>query len=104
MFELNSLNSDERELEKIYVRQLESVLFSINQSVQDKVSEITTGLERNMNSMSDGLCKQNKILSGMLETSELAFTENNKSYASDPPNTIFRKCIRGKLMPHMFFI
>ena len=55
MFELNSLNSDERELEKIYVRQLESVLFSINQSVQDKVSEITTGLERNMNSMSDDM-------------------------------------------------
>lgn len=52
MFELNSLNSDERELEKIYVRQLESVLFSINQSVQDKVSEITTGLEANVNSMS----------------------------------------------------
>ena len=55
MFELNSLNSDERELEKIYVRQLASVLFSINQSVQDKVSEITTGLERNMNNMSDDM-------------------------------------------------
>lgn len=51
VFELNSLNSDERELEKIYVRQLESVLFSINQSVQDKVSEITTSLERNISSV-----------------------------------------------------
>lgn len=45
VFELNSLTVDERELENIYQRQLESVLFSINQSVQDKVSEITTRLD-----------------------------------------------------------
>lgn len=46
VFELNSLTVDERELEKIYERQLESVLFSINQNVQDKVSEITTPLDK----------------------------------------------------------
>lgn len=51
VFELNSLTVDERELEKIYERQLESVLFSINQSVQDKVSSITTDLERDIEAL-----------------------------------------------------
>ena len=40
VFQLNSLTSDERELATIYKRQLESVLFSVNQTVQDKSSEI----------------------------------------------------------------
>lgn len=48
VFELNSLTVDERELEKIYERQLESVLFSINQSVQDKVALITTVLDNDI--------------------------------------------------------
>ena len=45
IFELNSLTVDERELETIYERQLESVLFSINQYTQSKVSEVTNSLE-----------------------------------------------------------
>lgn len=53
VFELNSLTVDERELEKIYERQLESVLFSINQSVQDKVSDITTMMDRDLGVVSD---------------------------------------------------
>ncbi len=53
VFELNSLTVDERELEKIYERQLESVLFSINQSIQDKVSSITTDLERDIELVGD---------------------------------------------------
>ncbi|WP_422006071.1 sensor histidine kinase [Roseivirga pacifica] len=46
VFELNSLTVDERELETIYERQLESVLFSINQYTQGKVSEITSSLDK----------------------------------------------------------
>ena len=53
VFELSSLTVDERELEKIYERQLESVLFSINQSVQDKVSDITTMMDRDLGVVSD---------------------------------------------------
>ncbi|MFY0594309.1 sensor histidine kinase [Roseivirga sp.] len=53
VFELNSLTADERELEKIYQRQLESVLFSINQSVQDKVSDITTMMDRDLGVVTD---------------------------------------------------
>lgn len=45
VFELNSLTTDERELERIYERQLEAVLFSVNQSLQDKFSELTNTLE-----------------------------------------------------------
>ncbi len=45
VFELNSLTKDEQELERIYERQLESVLFTINEHLQDKVSEVTTPLE-----------------------------------------------------------
>ncbi len=40
IFQLNSLTADERELATIYKRQLESVLFSVNQTVQDKSDEI----------------------------------------------------------------
>lgn len=39
VFQLNSLTVDERELTTIYRRQLESVLFSVNQVAQDKSSE-----------------------------------------------------------------
>lgn len=52
-FELNSLTVDERELEKIYERQLTSVLFTINQSVQDKMAEITNKLEWDLETMND---------------------------------------------------
>ena len=52
-FELNSLTVDERELEKIYERQLTSVLFTINQSVQDKMSEITNKLEWDLETISN---------------------------------------------------
>lgn len=44
-FELNSLTSDEEELEKIYKRQLDAVLFSINQYTDDKVRNWTTQLD-----------------------------------------------------------
>ncbi len=40
VFQLNSLNVDEQELSTIYRRQLESVLFTINQTAQEKSSEI----------------------------------------------------------------
>ncbi|NVJ46851.1 MAG: HAMP domain-containing histidine kinase, partial [Cytophagia bacterium] len=40
VFQLNSLTVDERELTTIYRRQLESVLFSVNQVAQDKSSEV----------------------------------------------------------------
>lgn len=40
IFQLNSLTVDERELTTIYRRQLESVLFSVNQVAQDKSSEV----------------------------------------------------------------
>ena len=39
VYQLNSLTSDEEELTTIYRRQLESVLFSVNQSIQDKSDE-----------------------------------------------------------------
>ncbi len=39
VFQLNSLTVDERELTTIYRRQLESVLFSVNQAAQDKSDE-----------------------------------------------------------------
>lgn len=39
VYQLNSLTSDERELTTIYRRQLESVLFSVNQTIQDKSDE-----------------------------------------------------------------
>lgn len=39
IFQLNSLTVDEKELTTIYRRQLESVLFSVNQSAQDKSDE-----------------------------------------------------------------
>lgn len=39
VYQLNSLTSDERELTTIYGRQLESVLFSVNQAIQDKSAE-----------------------------------------------------------------
>lgn len=44
VFQLNSLTADERELATIYKRQLESVLFSVNQTVQDKSEEIFSAL------------------------------------------------------------
>lgn len=53
VFELNSLTADEEGLEQIYERQLESVLFSINQVVQDKFSEITAKLDRDYDIMND---------------------------------------------------
>lgn len=53
VFELNSLTSDERELERIYERQLEAVLFSINQNLQDKFTEITTTLNNELENWSD---------------------------------------------------
>ena len=40
VFQLNSLTVDERELTTIYRRQLESVLFSVNQVAQDKSAEV----------------------------------------------------------------
>lgn len=40
VFQLNSLTVDESELTTIYRRQLESVLFSVNQVAQDKSSEV----------------------------------------------------------------
>lgn len=39
VYQLNSLTSDEEELTTIYKRQLESVLFTVNQTVQDKSNE-----------------------------------------------------------------
>jgi two-component system phosphate regulon sensor histidine kinase PhoR len=40
VFQLNSLTVDERELTTIYRRQLESVLFSVNQVAQEKSAEV----------------------------------------------------------------
>lgn len=45
IFELTSLTSDEEELEKIYKRQLDAVLFSINQYTDDQVRNWTTDLD-----------------------------------------------------------
>ncbi len=45
VFELTSLTSDEEELEKIYRRQLDAVLFSINQYTDDKVRNWTRDLD-----------------------------------------------------------
>ncbi len=53
VFELNSLTTDERELERIYERQLEAVLFSINQSLQDKFTELTSTLNIEGDNWSD---------------------------------------------------
>lgn len=83
VFELNSLTVDERELEKIYQRQLESVLFSINQSVQDKVSEITTRLDLDLatattNELTDELTSHNFFqslyLKGISDSSEVMYS------------------------------
>lgn len=82
VFELNSLTVDERELETIYQRQLESVLFSINQSVQDKVSEITTRLDLDVATASpeafrDELTSYNFFhslyLKGVIDSSEVFY-------------------------------
>ena len=62
VFQLNSLTADERELATIYKRQLESVLFSVNQTVQDKSDEIfTTVLD------SDGWSEWDKITKALAE-------------------------------------
>lgn len=45
IFELTSLTSDEEELEEIYKRQLDAVLFSINQYTDDEVRNWTTNLD-----------------------------------------------------------
>ncbi|GAB5527864.1 MAG: hypothetical protein Roseis2KO_57360 [Roseivirga sp.] len=45
IFELTSLTSDEEELEAIYKRQLDAVLFSINQYTDDQVRIWTTDLD-----------------------------------------------------------
>ncbi|MFT6215501.1 MAG: two-component system phosphate regulon sensor histidine kinase PhoR, partial [Roseivirga sp.] len=45
VFALSSLTDDERELEIIYERQLEAVLFSINQYTQDVVGGIATKID-----------------------------------------------------------
>lgn len=44
IYQLNSLTSDEEELTTIYRRQLESVLFTVNQSIQDKSDETISTL------------------------------------------------------------
>jgi two-component system phosphate regulon sensor histidine kinase PhoR len=46
VFQLNSLTVDERELTTIYRRQLESVLFSVNQTAQDKSEEFFGTLQK----------------------------------------------------------
>lgn len=53
VFELTSLTSDEAELEKIYKRQLDAVLFSINQYTEDKVRPWMTKLDMLYGTMSN---------------------------------------------------
>lgn len=54
VFELSSLTADEQELEKIYERQLEAVLFSLNQYTQDVVGGIATKMDNAFQHGSEG--------------------------------------------------
>ena len=46
VFELNSLTGDEKALEQIYQRQLDAVLFSIDQYIDDKIRKWSTELDQ----------------------------------------------------------
>ena len=47
VFELNSLTGDERALEQIYQRQLDAVLFSIDQYIDEKIRKWSTEFDEN---------------------------------------------------------
>ncbi len=59
VFQLNSLTVDERELTTIYRRQLESVLFSVNQTAQEKTVEVVgTALGGEWGNPADSVLKE----------------------------------------------